>query len=243
MIKPLFALLVCMSIMSHSPVHADYAAGCEDPEYHRYINARFTQLENRNRRLFEQTLQDYQRSAATSQNPYQVIGDLTRHIKYSAQFDPIEMVTAKIDRIFEHADALSTKQKIAGDVFDRFSSETHAVGIARAWIAYRQGNHDAAFDALLTSIDVSDSAVLRSFGPDFNLVRRIYHDGHRAPVLAYINKTEAFWTGKRPDSLRYVWREMIKAGCKIQFDSVDAIKAQELGLGIIDINKDYGLSR
>ena len=53
---------------------------------------------------------------------------------------------------------------------------------------------------------------------------------HIEPVLAYINKTKAFWTGKRPDGLRYVWLKMIDAECKIQFDSVDTIKILELGL-------------
>lgn len=228
MMTPLIAMLAGMSTVFASSAYAGFESGCDAPEYHHYIKERFTQLEARNRRLFNQTLQDYQRSAATSQNPYQVIGDLTRHIKYSAQFDPIDTVTAKIARIFEHANALSIRQQIAGDVFDRFSSETHAVGIARAWIAYRQGNHDVAFDALLTSIEISDSAVLSAFGPDFNFVRHIYRDGHVEPVVAYINKTEEFWTGKRPDNLRYVWLEMIKAGCKVQFDSVDAIKAKDL---------------
>jgi hypothetical protein len=224
-------------------VHADYAQGCEDPEYHQYIQERFAQIEKMNRRLFADTLQDYERSLATSNNPYRVIGDLSRHLKYSAQFDPIDIVAAKIDRIFEHANALSMEQHIAGYVLDSFSSETHSVGIARAWIAYRKGEHKLAFEELLKSIDVSGSAVLSSFGPDFDLVRQLYKDGHVEPVTAYINKTEEFWTGRRPDGLRYVWREMIKAECKIQFDSVDTMKALELGLRVIDVNKDYGLSR
>jgi hypothetical protein len=40
-----------------------------------------------------------------------------------------------------------------------------------------------------------------------------------------------------------VWLEMIKAECKVQFDFVDTIKALELGISVIDVNKDYGLSR
>jgi hypothetical protein len=95
----------------------------------------------------------------------------------------------------------------------------------------------------LKSIEVSGSAVLSSFGPDFELIRHIYRDGHIEPVVAYINKTEEFWTGRRPDSLRYVWHKMIKAECKIQFDFVDTINALELGLSVIDVNKDYGVSR
>lgn len=243
MIKPLVAILVFMSIILNSTAHADYALGCHDPEYHQYIKVRFTHLETKNQRLLTDTLQDYGRSLTTSKNPYQVIGDLSRHLKYSAQFEPIDMVNAKIDRIFEHADELSVEQQIAGDVLDSFSSETHSVGIARAWIAYRQGLHEMAFEELLKSIEVSGSAVLSSFGPDFELIRHIYRDGHVEPVVAYINKTEEFWTGRHADGLRYVWLEMIKAECEIQFDSVDTVKALELGLRVIDVNKDYGLSR
>lgn len=243
MIKPLVIALACMSIVISSTTLADYALGCNDPEYHQYIEKRFAHFETKNRRSLTNTLRDYERSLATDKHPFQVIGDLSRHLKYSAQFEAISEVNAKIDRIFEHANALSVKQQIAGDVFDSFSSETHSVGIARAWIAYRQGKQEVAFEELLKSIDVSGSAVLSAFGPDLELIRHIYRDGHVAPVVAYINKTEEFWTGKRPDTLRYVWLEMIKAGCKVQFDFVDTIKALELGLSIIDVNKDYELSR
>lgn len=243
MIKPLVALLMCMSTILSSSAYAYYALGCEDPEYHQYIKKQFAHFETQNRRLLADTLSDYERSLARSNNPYQVISDLSRHLKYSAQFDPIHEVTAKIKRIFEHADELSVEQQIAGDVYDSFSSETHSVGIARAWIAYRQDEHELAFAELLKSIDVSGSAVLNSFGPDFELIRHIYRDGHIDPVVAYINKTEEFWTGRRPDGLRYVWLKMIKAECKIQFDFVDTLNALELGLSVIDVNKDYGISR
>jgi len=243
MIKSLVAVLMCISTILSSSAHAYYALGCEDPEYHQYIEKQFAHFETQNRRLLVDTLRDYERSLATSKNPYQVISDLSRHLKYSAQFDPIHEVSAKIKRIFEHADELSVEQQIAGDVYDSFSSETHSVGIARAWIAYRQDNHDLAFAELLKSIELSGSAVLNSFGPDFELIRHIYRDGHVEPVVAYINKTEEFWTGRRPDGLRYVWLKMIKAECKIQFDFVDTLNALELGLSVIDVNKDYGVSR
>lgn len=233
---------MCLSMIVNSSAHAYYALGCEDPEYHHYIKEQFAHFETKNRRLLADTLRDYERSLTTSKNPYQVIGDLSRHLKYSAQFEPINKVTAKIDRIFEHADELSVEQQIAGDVFDSFSSETHSVGIARAWIAYRQDKHEIAFAELLKSIEVSGSAVLSSFGPDFDLIRHIYRDGHIQPVVAYINKTEEFWTGRRPDGLRYVWLKMIKAECKIQFDFVDTINALELGLSVINVKRDYGVS-
>ena len=232
-----------MSVIINSTALADYALGCDDPEYHQYIKERFAHFETKNRRSLAYTLRDYERSLAASKHPFQVIGDLSRHLKYSAQFEPINKVDAKINSIFEHANELTVAQQIAGDVFDSFSSETHSVGIARAWIAYRQGKHEVAFEELLKSLEVTGSAVLSSFGPDLELIRHIYRDGHHAPVVAYINKTEKFWTGRRPDGLRYVWFEMIKAECKVQFDFVDTIKALELGLSVINVNKGYGLSR
>lgn len=241
MIKPLVAILLCITAISNA--YANYELGCDDPAYHKYMEQRFVHFESKNRRLFAETLRNYEQSLATSNNPYRVIGDLSRHLKYSAQFDAIEKVNAKIDRIFDHAEALSAEQQIAGDVFDRFSSESHAVGIARAWLAYRQGNYGLAFKELLQSLEVSNSAVLSAFGPDVELIRRIYHDGHVAPVIAYINKTEEFWTGRRPDNLRYVWLKMINAQCKIQFDFIDTIKALELGLSLIDVNNGKGLKR
>jgi hypothetical protein len=243
MIKPLVAMLMYLSTTINSSAYAFYALGCEDPTYHQYIKEQFTHFDKKNRRLLTSTLRDYDRSLATKKNPYQVISDLSRHLTYSAQFDPINEVIAKIERIFEHADELSAEQQIAGDVIDNFSSETHSVGIARAWLAYRQGEHELAFVELLKSIEVSGSAVLRSFGPDFEFIRHIYRDGHIEPVVAYINKTEDFWTGRRPDGLRYVWLKMIKGDCKIQFNFVDTIKALELGLSVIDVNKDYGVNR
>lgn len=243
MTKPLIAILVFTCTLFNPSAHADYALGCDDPEYHQYIAKRSAYFETKNRRLFADTLSDYERSLATSNNPYEVIGDLSRHLKYSAQFEDIDMVNSKIDRIFDHADALSAEQQIAGSVFDSFSNETHSVGIARAWIAYRQGKHEEAFKALLASIEVRGSAVLSSFGPDFEFIRQIYQDGHVEPVIDYLNSTEQFWTGKRPDGLRYVWRKMMKAECKLQFDSVDTMKALELGLRVIDVNKNYGIYR
>lgn len=34
---------------------------------------------------------------------------------------------------------------------------------------------------------------------------------------------------------------MINAGCKIQFDSIDTIKAEQLGIGAINVQKALGL--
>jgi len=177
-----------------------------------------------------ETLFDYQRSSSNSDNPYQAMSDLARHLKYSAQFDPIDEVNEKISRIFEHANNLSMEEHLAGYVVDNFSGETHAVGIAKAWLAYRQGDLDTSFTELLTSIELADSAVLGAFGPDFALVRQLYKDGHVEPVVAYIKKTEQFWKGRRPDKLRFVWQQMMTLGCQIQFESIDTIKALELGI-------------
>lgn len=238
MIKIFVPVLAFASITVNSNSYADYANGCEDPEYLDYIQGRFAYFEIKNRRLLADTLGEYERSVASSKNPYEVMNNLSRHLKLSGQFDAIDEVSAKIERIFDHADALSKEQQIVGSVFDSFSNETHSVGIARAWIAYRQGKHEEAFEELMKSIEVTGSAVLSSFGPDFAFIRQIYQDGHVAPVVEYLNSTEEFWTGKRPDGLRYVWRKMIEAECKIQFDSVDTLKALELGFRGIDVNRN-----
>lgn len=95
----------------------------------------------------------------------------------------------------------------------------------------------------MKSIEVNGSAVLSAFGPDFELVRQMYRDGHIAPVVDYIKKTKEFWTGKRPDHLRYVWLKMIQSGCQIQFDSIDTIKALELGFKEYDLYEHQGPGR
>ncbi len=231
------AVSAFMGALFAASAFADYELGCDDPAYQQYMQGRYAHFEARNQREFERTLRDYNLRLSGSDNPYQVISSLSRHLKYSAQFDPINEVEAKIDRIFEHANALTISEQIAGDVFDGFSSETHSVGIAQAWIAYRQGQHEPAFEQLLQSIEVTGSALLSSFGPDFDLVRQIYRDGHVAPVVAYINKTKGIWTGSRADEMRALWLRMVEAGCGIQFDSIDSIKAKELGLGRIDLGK------
>lgn len=220
----LFALLLSANAF------ADYAKGCNDPNYHQFVEERLAYFNQRNKRLLSSTSRDYKRSKAADRNPYQIIGDLSRHLIYSAQFEPIDTVNAKIDLIFQHGENLSKDQQIAGNVFDNFSTEAHFVGIARAWLAYRQGDHQGAFDKLLTSIEISNSAVMGSFGPDVTFIRRIYHDGYTTPVVAYINKTKNFWKGKRADALRFAWLTMIEQGCAIQFDSLDTIKFAELGL-------------
>ncbi|MDY6976503.1 MAG: hypothetical protein SVW51_09790 [Pseudomonadota bacterium] len=235
-----FLLYILLFFTLSKQSYAGYLQGCNDPEYLEYVEKRFAHLESRNRRLLNETWKDYQLSLSLNSNPYQVLNNLSRHIKYSAQFEPIEIAELKIERAFEYADEMSTEQQIAGDVYDGFSSENHYVDIARAWIAYRQGDVEGAFHALHNSIKSVDSALLGAFGPDFDLVRQLYNDGYIDAVVAYINKTESFWTGKRPDALRSAWLNMIKAGCKIQFDSIDTIKAEQLGLTVIDVQKALG---
>lgn len=236
-----FLLYVPLIVTLSKQSHANYLQGCDDAEYLEYIEQRFTYLESRNRRLLNDTLQDYQRSLSNNSNPYQVLNNLSRHIKYSAQFEPIEIAKSKIERAFDYANKMSTEQQIAGDVYDGFGSENHYVDIARAWIAYREGKNQEAFNALHNSISDIDSALLSAFGPDFDLVRQLYSDGYIEPVVAYIKKTESLWTGKRPDALRSAWLSMIKAGCKIQFDSIDTIKAEQLGVSPINVQKALGL--
>jgi hypothetical protein len=217
-----------LSLSSHAS--ADNTNGCNDPKYLQFVEERLAYFDQKNRQLLSRTLRDYIRSKEANSNPYQVIGDLSRHLIYSAQIEPINTVNAKIDLIFQHGENLSSDQQIAGNVFDSFSTEAHFVSIARAWVAYRTGDNKRAFDELLKSIEVGNSAVLSSFGPDVTFIRRIYRDGHTKPVVAYINKTKHFWVGKRADALRFAWLSMIEHDCKIQFDSLDTIKFAELGL-------------
>ena len=222
--------------------HADYLQGCDDPEYHQYIEQRFEYFESRNRRLLNDTLRDYELSLSVNSSVYLVIINLSRHIKYSAQFEPIETVKLKIGRAFEHAKEMSREQQIAGDVYDGFSTENHYIDIARAWIAYREGDINGVSEELHNAINDVDSALLGAFGPDFDLVRQLYRDGYIEQVVAYIKKTESFWTGKRPDALRSAWLDMIEAGCKIQFDSVDVIKAEQLGVSAINAEEALGVN-
>ncbi len=218
-----------------------YDSGCNDPEYLQYIEDRFMQIELNNKRLLERTLREYRTSVELNLNPYRAISDLSRHLKYSAQYDPINSVKDKIDLLLDHADNLRKDQKLAASIFDGFSDENHSIGIARAWVAYRQGDKESAFVQLIESVSIDDSAVLGAFGPDFNFVRQIYQDGYIDPVLDYISETEKFWKGRNPDEIRQAWRSMISANCKIQFQSVDTIKAKQLGLKTRDLSKDYGI--
>ncbi|WP_191023528.1 hypothetical protein [Salinimonas profundi] len=235
--KGIFQIIACTILFASVSARADYAKGCDDPEYLQFMQTRYASFEAKNRRLLDETWQNYQRSLASGDNAFQIISDLSQHLRYSAQFEPVSEVKAKIEKVFSHVDALSVNQQIAGDVFDSFGSEKHAVGIAQAWLAYRQGEQQRAFEFLLKSIESGSSAVLNSFGPDFSFVRQLYRDGHTAPVITYINKTRQFWTGTRPDNLRYVWLQMIKAGCPVQFDFYDTIKVKELGLSVRDVNQ------
>jgi hypothetical protein len=241
MIKRVFITIVGFLFWPPNPASAGYPNGCADAAYHQYIKNSFAQLEFNNKRQLKITLREYLNSVKNSTNPYRVLSDLSYHIKYSAQFDPIDTVEANIEALHDHADALRFDQQVAASALDGFSNENHAVGVARAWIAYRQGDNNLAFEELLASLELTNSAVMASFGPDFNFVRQIYSDGHTTPVLAYLDKTEAFWTGKKADDLRYIWRHMIAAECKVQFQFVDTKKAVELNLRVRDVNQHYGL--
>jgi len=236
-----FGFALACALLSQQ-AFADYEYGCDDPQYHQYVAMRFAQFEVTNKRLLSETLREYQNSLSNSTNPFRAISDLTRHVKYSAQFEAIDVVEAKIERLFKHGDNLRVDQQVAVSAFDNFSDENHAIGIARAWVAYRQGDTQTAFSEMLTSIEGADSAVLSSFGPDLYFVRHIYKDGHVAPVLKYLKETEQFWNGKNADNMRYIWRSMIDANCKIAFESHDAIKALELGLRVRDVSRNYSVN-
>ena len=227
------------TLIMPSQVFGDYARGCLDPKYQQYLNKRFAHFNDVNKRLLKETLFDYQNNLKNSTNPFRAISDLSRHLKYSAQLDPIDIAQKKVELLLDYGDNLRVDQQVAVSIFDNFSDENHAIGIARAWLAYRQGDAKTAFSEMLTSIENADSAVMSSFGPDIYFIRQIYQDGHTKPVLAYLEKTEAFWRGKDADNMRYIWRAMIAANCGIAFESLDAFKALELGLSVRDIRRNY----
>ena len=226
-LKASFFLIICNST---SAANASYLQGCQDPAYHQFMQDQFTHIQSTNKRRYQQTLREYEQSLQNNNNPYQSLSRLTRHLPYSGEFDDLETLNNKIELLFDHANTLRLDQRIAASAFDNFSTENHAVMIARAWLAYRQGDINEAFDTLQSSVELDDSALMGAFGPDVSFIRQIYQDGHTEPVLVYLTKTEQFWKGKTADRLRNTWRKMIAANCKIQFDSFDIIKVEELDL-------------
>lgn len=225
-------LLVLVALPPKS--HAMYVQGCQDPKYHAYINSQFATFAQNNKHMYTQTLREYQRieqiDSATRDNTFLRISALTRHLTYSAQLDPIEEVGLKIDALLSYSEALSMEKRIAGLVLDEFSSENHAINMARAWIAYRQGDIDATQDSLMASLDIKDPLLLSAFGPDFSLVRHLYKDGYIDIVKAFINKTKTFWLTSEANRLRFIWRQMMILHCPIQFESSDIVQALNLGI-------------
>lgn len=226
----LFLLLAIIS------AHADamYAKGCQDPKYHAYISSRFNVFAQNNERIYAQTLREYQyhlQSQSDKQdNTFELISALTRHLTYSAQLDPIEEVQQKIDTLLTYSDSLNMEKRIAGLVLDEFSSENHAINMARAWVAYRQEDFAATQSSLMASLDINEPMLLSVFGPDFSLVRQLYQDGHSDIVKTFIKKTEEFWQTAEANRLRFTWQQMMILDCQIQFTSSDLLQAQNLGI-------------
>ena len=230
--------LISLVIILLSPqLKADYKLGCDDPDYDQYMASRYAYFSANSGRLYSQTLTEYESSSENNTNPFLAISYLSRHLKYSAQFDPVDVVQTKIERLLAHGDELRVDQKVAVSVFDGFSDEDHSIAIARAWIAYRQGDTKTAFSEMVASVDEADSATLSSFGPDIYFIRHILRDGYTEPVLNYLKLSEQFWLGENPDNMRYIWRTMINNNCAVAFEFFDAIKALELGLKVRDITR------
>lgn len=68
------------------------ATGCTDPKYKQFVEERLDYFERKNKRMLKRTQRDYERSSQASSNPYQVIGDLSRHLIYSAQFESVKTI-------------------------------------------------------------------------------------------------------------------------------------------------------
>lgn len=229
------ALVLCVPVQSVD-ANNTYPLGCQDPAYHSYLDKRFAHLERTNHRGFKNSLRNYEDSIDAG-NEYFTISELARHLIHSAPIDDVDVVNVKIALLLEHIDALPLSKRVAGYVFSGFDDEKHAVFIARAWVAYRQGNNALAFDHLDDALEVSATPVLSAFGPDFGFVRQIYQDGHVEPVLSYLTKSEAIWQNPRADDMRYVWRELIEAQCPLEFGFYDTTEALKLGLSVRDVNR------
>lgn len=229
-----FRLLLLFLAIISTQSYAVYPNGCQDPKYQAYIDKRFAFFAQNNQRMYDQTLREYQRidqtDSATRDHTFQRISALTRHLTYSAQLDPIEQVRQKIGALLNYSESLSMEKRIAGQVLDEFSSENHAINMARAWIAYRQGDMDATQASLMASLDIKDPMLLSAFGPDFSLVRHLYKDGHIDIVKAFINQTKTFWQTSDANRLRFIWGQMMILQCQIQFESSDIVQALNLGI-------------
>ncbi len=88
----------------------------------------------------------------------------------------------------------------------------HQAHIARGHAALLRNDVAAAGAELLEAgrIGSEDAPVLRSFGPDFALVRALFALGETAAVLAYLDECERFWNPARIKR----WRERFAKGEK-----------------------------
>ena len=89
-----------------------------------------------------------------------LLSALSSHLKYSAQLHPTAKINQKIAELLQYSEAMSMEKLIAGFVFDEFSSENHAINMAKAWVAYHQGTIEATEQELMASLDVKDSMLL-----------------------------------------------------------------------------------
>ena len=225
-----FRLLLLFLAIISTQSYAVYPNGCQDPKYQAYIDKRFAFFAQNNQRMYDQTLSEYEHLVTTESSRFSIISALTRHLIYSAQVDPIATVQQKINDLLAYSDSLSMEQRIAGLVLDEFSSENHAINMARAWISYRKGDIDTARVSLMASLNINNSMLLSAFGPDFSLVRHLYKDGHIDIVKAFIQKTERFWQTSQAHQLRFIWSQMMILQCPIQFESGDSVQAMNLGI-------------
>ena len=95
--KAIPTIVISIGLLACLSARADYEKGCEDPEYQKFMQERYASFEAKNRRLLDETWQNYERSLAADDNAFRTISDLSQHLKFSAQFDPVDEVKAKIN--------------------------------------------------------------------------------------------------------------------------------------------------
>lgn len=127
--------------------------------------------------------------------------------------DPVSMALAKA---YLDADDLSEARHFAHATLDAEDEESPRGAVVFSMndvlgkVALAEGDLDLASRYLLASATTTGSAVLGSFGPDFDLAHDLLIAGRRAVVLAFLEDCKAFWTSGQDELV--AWIATIEAG-------------------------------
>ena len=130
-------------------------------------------------------------------------GDLSRAIAHAA------IQAGDLDEAGRRASAAlasATPEECAWDC----GNLTHAMHQILGTVALRRGDLGDAQAHLLTSVRISGSPQLDSFGPEFPLARDLLAKGAKVAVLEYLDLCAKFWTSGRVELA--AWRKTIEAG-------------------------------